>query len=256
MRLSRKLAASLLFAVAASGLSALPSTAASVARLAGGPNIGTPGSHPQVVDGQTVEYAPTWSGYAVTGGTFTTATASWTQNAITCTPLGETVMSPWVGIDGYSDNTVEQIGSSGDCDRGKPDYYAWYEMYPSNPVDLVLTVDPGDHFTGTVTHSGGESYVLNLQDITQGWTYKMTAKMAANDNSAEAIMEMPGDHLSKFGTDPFSGFTVDGEPIGSYTSSPYTVHQMDIKVNGTVCDSTSALSNNDNFTTTWLNHCS
>jgi Peptidase A4 family len=215
-----------------------------------------PGTHSAVVGGHRISYSTNWSGYAVTGSTFTTTTASWTQPVIDCTSGdGETDMSPWVGIDGYNSNTVEQTGSSGDCDGASPDYYAWYEMYPRNVVVINKTVEPGDQFTATVTHTSGTNYSLVLKDITQGWTNSVTKSLSAKDNSAEAVLEMAANNLTKFSTDPFTGFTVDGSPIGSFTGSPYTIQQMEIKVGGTVCDSTSALTNNENFTVKWLSAC-
>ena len=216
-----------------------------------------PGTHSQTVGGHVINYSDNWSGYAVTGGTFTTATASWTQNAGTCTSGdGETDMSPWVGLDGYSSSTVEQTGTSVDCDGSTPDYYAWYEMYPANVITINKTVKAGDKFTGTVTHTTGTKYTLVLEDITQGWTNSVTKSLKADDNSAEAVMEMAADHLTKFGTDPFTGFTVDGQAIGSFTGSAYTIEQMEIQNGSTLCDSTSSLTSNENFTTTWLNACS
>jgi Peptidase A4 family len=214
------------------------------------------GTRPVVVDGRRIVYSTNWSGYAVIGSTFTTATASWTQVAITCkSGDGLTDMSPWVGIDGYGDNTVEQTGSSGDCDGSTPDYYAWYEMYPRPYVVIDQTVRPGDQFTATVTHTTGKKYVLMLEDVTEGWTNTVTQKIEASDSSAEAVMEMAAKSLSQFSTDRFSDFTVDGQPIGSYTSSPYTIEQMEIKVGGTLCDSTSNLRHEEDFTVAWLNAC-
>jgi hypothetical protein len=234
----------------------VPQTAASHAFSPGGLFKQAPGTHPALVNGHRINYSTNWSGYAVTGSTFTTATASWTQNAITCTSGdGQTDMSPWVGIDGYSSSTVEQTGSSGDCNGKTPDYYAWYEMFPRNVIVINKTVDPNDKFTATVTHTTGTKYKLTLEDITQGWTNTVTKSITAKDNSAEAVMEMAASHLTKFGTDPFTSFTVDGQPIGSFSGSPYTIEQMEIKVSGTLCDSTSALSGSENFTTTWLNAC-
>ena len=49
-----------------------------------------------------------------------------------------------MGLDGDGTNTVEQIGTDADCSSGKPVYYAWYEMYPKFPVNLSLTINPGD----------------------------------------------------------------------------------------------------------------
>jgi hypothetical protein len=230
--------------------------AASHAFLPGGLFHQAPGTRAAVVDGRRISYSTNWSGYAVIGSTFTTATASWTQPAITCTKGdGETDMSPWVGIDGYSSKTVEQTGSSGDCNGATPDYYAWWEMYPRNVVLIKDTVKPGDKFTATVTHTTGTDYSLVLKDITEGWTHSTTQSLKAKDSSAEAVEEMAAPHLTKFSTDPFTGFTVDGKAIGTYTGSPYTIEQMEIKVKGTLCDSTSGLTDNENFTVTWLHAC-
>jgi hypothetical protein len=241
---------------ASTGPHAGSQTAASHTFRPGGLFRQAPGTHSAIVNGRRIVFSTNWSGYAVTGGTFTTATASWTQNTITCTSGdGSTDMSPWVGIDGFSSNTVEQTGSSGDCSGATPDYYAWYEMFPRNVVIINKTVRPGDQFTGTVTHTTGTSYKLVLQDITQGWTNTVTKSINAKDSSAEAIMEEAATHLTKFGTDPFTGFTVDGKAIGSYTSAPFAIQQMEIKEGSTLCDSTSGLTNNENFTTTWLNAC-
>lgn len=216
-----------------------------------------PGTHTITKGGRQIQFSSNWSGYAVIGSTFSTATANWTQNAITCTSGdGSTDMSPWVGIDGYNTNTVEQTGSSGDCSGASKDYYAWYEMYPRNVVVINKTVKAGDQFTATVTHTSGTSYKLTLEDITQGWTNSVTKSISASDASAEAVMEMAANHLTKWsGADPFTDFTVDGQPIGSYSSSPYTIEQMEIENGSTICDTTSGLTGNENFGVTWDNAC-
>lgn len=215
-----------------------------------------PGTSTVRAGGRTIAYSTNWSGYAVTGSTFTTVSASWIQSAITCASGGgQTDMSPWVGIDGYSSNTVEQTGSSGDCNGATPQYYAWYEMYPHNVIIIQHTVKPGDKFTATVTHTSGTKYRLKLVDVTQGWTNTVTRSLTAKDNSAEAIMEMAAPHLSNFGTDKFTGVTVDGKAIGSFTASPYKIEQIELRVSGTICDTTSALSGEKVFTTTWKAAC-
>lgn len=234
----------------------VPRSATSRTVQPGGPFHAAPGAHTAMAGGHRISYSTNWSGYAVIGSTFSTATASWTQNAITCTSGdGQTDMSPWVGLDGFSNNTVEQTGTSGDCSGATPDYYAWFEMFPRGVHVIGKTVKPGDKFTATVTHTGGTDYKLVLKDLTRGWTNSVTRSLKAKNASAEAVMEKAAPHLTKFGTDPFTAFTVDGQPIGSYTGSPYTIEQMEIKVSGTLCDSTSGLSSNEDFTTTWLNAC-
>jgi len=252
-------------AYAAPAMAATPAPhAATSAELAAALNPGglfkaAPDVRHTLLDGKVLSYSGNWSGYAITGGTFTTTTASWTQPTITCTSGdGETDMSPWVGIDGYSSDTVEQTGSSGDCDGSSKDYYAWYEMYPANVVVINKTVKAGDKFTGTVTHTTGTKYTLVLEDVTQGWTNSVTKSISdADDSSAEAVEEMAANNLTKFSTDPFTGFTVDGDAAGSFPSAD--IQQMEITTtgdsSGTLCDSTSALTSEENFTVTWLNAC-
>ena len=201
------------------------------------------------VGGKAIEYSGNWSGYAVTGGTYTSVSATWVQNKGTCSSSDtDTDMSPWVGIDGYSSSTVEQIGTSVDCSGSSIDYYAWYEMYPANFVTINKTVTGGDKFSGSVTRSG-TSYTLKLADVTAGWTYTVTKTASGNANSsAEAIMEMAADELTQWsGTDPFTSFTVNGVAAGSAG----TTHQMEIEDGSTLCDTTSSLSSGENFTTTW-----
>src|SRR5215831_3494434 len=59
-----------------------------------------------------------WSGYAITGakGSVSDVRASWVVPSIVgqC-PSTDQYSSFWVGIDGYSSNTVEQIGTDSDC---------------------------------------------------------------------------------------------------------------------------------------------
>jgi hypothetical protein len=238
--------------------SAQPAAARAGGFAPGGLFRAAPGTHPsaRTASGRVINYSSNWSGYAVTGGTFSTATASWIQSAASCTSKdGETDMSPWVGIDGFSSETVEQTGSSADCDGSSVDYYAWYEMYPANVVVINKTVKAGDSFTGTVTHTSGTKYTLTLTDHTQDWTNTVSKSLSADDSSAEAVMEMAANNLTKFATDPFTSFTVDGSPVGSFTGSQYTIYQMEIENGSTLCDSTSALSSEENFNVSWLNAC-
>src|SRR5438105_2174985 len=62
-----------------------------------------------------------WSGYAATGGGFTSVSASWVQPAVSCTSK-TTYSSFWVGIDGDGSNSVEQTGSEADCSGGRAVY--------------------------------------------------------------------------------------------------------------------------------------
>lgn len=164
-----------------------------------------------------------WSGYAVTGSTYTSVSASWTQPSVDCsvTPTGWS--SYWVGLDGDTSRTVEQTGTEADCSSGRPVYSAWYEMYPKFPVDFSNPVSPGDHLSAAVTTDGRGSFTLTLVDITQGWTQTNVARLRpARLASAEVITEAPSSSggvlpLADFGTVGFSSATVNGTTLTGST---------------------------------------
>jgi hypothetical protein len=159
-----------------------------------------------------------WSGAATTGSGFYSVTSTWTEPSVTCNSTND-LMAPWVGIDGYGTNTVEQTGVATDCSSGHPVYQAWYEMYPKAPVYYSLSsypVSAGDKFTGTVTRSG-TTYTLKLTDSSKGWTKTTTASLSSARNaSAEVIIESPTAAYPKFGTVSFSNSSIDGSTLANW----------------------------------------
>jgi hypothetical protein len=134
-----------------------------------------------------------WSGYAVTGSSFTSAKGSWTVPTATCTGVsGDQYASFWVGIDGYSSSTVEQTGTDSDCVGTRANYYAWYEFYPHPSIDISsLTIKPGDRMSASVTYSGSE-FTITITDETSGKSYtKSSTVRSAKRSSAEWIAEAP-----------------------------------------------------------------
>jgi Peptidase A4 family len=208
-----------------------------------------------------------WSGYAATGanGAFSSVSASWTEPTATCTSSGggrhgrggsDSYAAFWVGLDGYSSDSVEQTGTDSDCDGTTPDYYGWYEMYPADPVYYTNTVKPGDSISASVTFSGTETYTLVLQDSTEGWTQTQTINESGFDrSSAEVITEAPCCTssggilpLSDFGTVTYGSSTANGTSLGS--QSPTEIIMVDNS--GLDKDSTSAINSSGGFSNTWI----
>jgi hypothetical protein len=204
-----------------------------------------------------------WSGYAVTGsnGEFTSVSASWTQPTATCSSTSghhhrssDAYAAFWVGLDGYSSDSVEQTGTDSDCDGSTPDYYGWYEMYPADPVYYTNTVEPGDTISASVTFSGTETYTLVLKDVTQGWTETVTKNESGLDrSSAEVITEAPSSSsgvlpLADFGTVNYTASTDNGSSMG--TQSPTEIIMVDNS--GAEKDTTSSMSSSGAFSNTWL----
>ena len=145
-----------------------------------------------------------WSGYAVTGSSFTSAKGSWIVPTATCSS-GNQYAAFWVGIDGYSSSSVEQTGTDSDCSRGKPSYYAWYEFYPQPSFTISsLTIKPGDRMSAQVVYSGSE-FTITITDETSGKSFSKSATVRnAKRSSAEWIAEAPSSSrvlpLADFGT--------------------------------------------------------
>jgi len=216
-----------------------------------------------------------WSGYAVTGssGTFSSVSASWTEPTATCSSSSggghhgrgggggsaDEYAAFWVGLDGYSNSTVEQTGTDSDCDGTTPNYYGWYEMYPAGPVYFTNTMKAGDSISASVTFSGTETYTLVLTDSTQDWTQTITEnKTGLARASAEAITEAPSSNsgvlpLADFGT---VNFTVASDAEGSAAAgSMGTQSAIEITMvdnSGADKDSTSSISSTGSFSNTWI----
>ena len=133
-----------------------------------------------------------WSGYAVTGTGFTKAQGSWTISAVSCSTTPNTYAAFWVGIDGYSSDTVEQTGTIGYCSGTTAIYYAWYEFYPAASVEITsVPVTPGDVISAEVSYSGTE-FTTTITNQTTGSSFSKTGRVrGAARSSAEWIAEAP-----------------------------------------------------------------
>jgi len=166
-----------------------------------------------------------WAGYAVQtsltkpmNGAVTDVQGTWIVPAVICSATNS-YSSFWIGIDGYSSNTVEQIGTDSDCSSGKAVYYAWYEMYPKYPVNLAMAITPGHTMSAEVKFLGSGNFQLTITDLTTGATFLTTQKSpSAKRSSAEWIAEAPWSGgvlpLAKFGTVSFTSAqaTLNGHP--------------------------------------------
>ena len=147
-----------------------------------------------------------WSGYAAVtnldapaSNAVTEVSGSWTVPTVTGI---DGVSSVWVGIDGYSSKTVEQIGTEQNTSDtsylGAP-YFAWYEMYPDSSVEIPLSISAGNKISASVTYnsSGNSSglFTLDIENDTTGDEFSTTQSVPSGNtalrSSAEWIVEEP-----------------------------------------------------------------
>ncbi len=210
------------------------------------------------VKGLSQVQSTNWSGYADTGSGFSTVTGSWTEPGVSCTST-TSLAAFWVGLDGYSSSSVEQDGTLIECYRGAAYYYTWWEMYPTNAIQVVgSTLHAGDSITASVVRSG-TSYTLKVTDSSRpadSFSTTQTCSSCAN-SSAEWIAEAPSGSsgvypLSDFGSWTESGATVKAGStsgvISSFTDDELTM----INSSGATKALPGALNSNGNgFGVTW-----
>ncbi len=159
-----------------------------------------------------------WSGYAdvSTAGAFTGVSATWRQPATVCS-AEQRLTAFWVGLDGFDNETVEQLGTLDWCFEGVPYYYSWWEMFPGASVTVGSTVRPGDLISASVQRSG-TNYTLTLADFTTpGNSFSTVQSCTTCENdSAEWIAERPAFAI---GITPLSFFRSWNVMRGSQTSN-------------------------------------
>jgi hypothetical protein len=216
-------------------------------------------SPPGKPKGLTDVESTNWSGYADTGSSFSKVTANWTEPSATCNSRTEQLAAFWVGIDGYSSNSVEQDGTLIECYEGTAYQYTWWEMYPTNDIQVVgETLAAGDAITSTVTRTG-TSYTLTVTDSTHSAnSFTKTESCSSCDNtSVEWIAEAPSGSSSIYPLADFGSWTASGASVTEGSTSGVISSFTDDEI--TMVDSSSRVkaqpgslnSSGNSFSVTW-----
>ncbi len=143
-----------------------------------------------------------WSGYVAAenltnpvNGSVDYAAGYWIVPTLLSTK-DDTYSAIWVGIDGFTNGTVEQIGTSHNWINGAQQNYAWFEMYPSGAFMIGgFPVNVGDAISVRVGYQGHGVFKLVITNWTQDVSYTVpsfyTVNTAALRSSAEWILEAP-----------------------------------------------------------------
>jgi hypothetical protein len=168
-----------------------------------------------------------WSGYAVETNlaspqeyAFTDVQASWIVPSLSPSASSNhtAYSATWIGLDGESSNTVEQIGIEQDYVNGKAVYYAWYEMYPKQPVKLDLVIQAGDTISADVKYLGNDTYQLTLDDVTSGQSSTTQVESSKPIRSSAEWIEEGTGQVADFNSVTFTkGSATATEPTGTIT---------------------------------------
>ena len=176
---------------------------------------------PAMINGSQRFTSRNWDGYITYASSestdFSAVAATWIQPSVTCEAKGAWTVF-WVGLDGWFNDTVEQGGTQAECGSvgGTAAYSMWWEMYPTNSIQTVLAIHPGDKITASVKFAKATSeYTIKVKDATSGKSFTRQEQCASglvcDRNSADVITEDVGHY-------PGSGYF----PLADYGTMGYT----------------------------------
>jgi hypothetical protein len=289
-------------------LAAASPAAAAAPPGAAGPGFPTPGIYHDPIIGKVVlpglgqllghslrhatnVQSANWGGYADNNDTYDSVAASWTEPTANCGSSGSgsggvlggllggnglgnllgpggSAASFWVGLDGYTSSSVEQLGTDSDCNGSTPSYYAWWEMYP-NPSQVLSSstypVHPGDQMTAWVaSNSSGTKFYLSEKDASAGWSFSTTQTSSGfARSSAEVVAEAPSScnvlfcsevRLSNFGQVSFSSANLIDNSGNNGSLSSFAANEISMVEGSRTLAVPSGLSTDGkSFSVTWQN---
>ncbi|MGW8289431.1 MAG: G1 family glutamic endopeptidase [Candidatus Bathyarchaeia archaeon] len=208
-----------------------------------------------------------WSGYMATSdiqnrsAVVSSVSASWVVPDVTPSD-NFTFSGVWVGIGGYGEDTLIQIGTEQEYFNGRPFYYAWYELLPDYLVQIPrIHVHPGDTIAASISlaNDNENAWTITLSDLTRNENFEKTVVYNSSRLSAEWIVERPKVNgtvstLADFGTVTFTDCKAT---IGGMTGmiGNFSYAKLVMRDEGTPLVSVSSLnSDNSVFTVSYLKH--
>jgi len=169
----------------------------------------TPGptTSPSPPPGMTTGYiSSNWSGYLMTGGSFTAISGSWTATSPTGINGEESADATWIGIGGVTASDLIQVGTQNIISpSGQVFSSAFYEILPASSTDIpALPVAPGDRMSASITETSAGQWTITINDETSGQSDTQNVAYSSSLSSAEWIEEDPATTRSRL--IPFDGF--------------------------------------------------
>ena len=130
-----------------------------------------------------------WSGYALTAKPYSSMSGTWTVPAVTATPANA-FSAMWIGIDGYSNAQLIQVGTNQFSFNNHSYYSAWWEILPDvETIIPSMKVHAGDHMSAAVSKQRGTTWTISLSNLTTGKKFSTTKTYNGPGSSAEFIQE-------------------------------------------------------------------
>ncbi|MFA6263663.1 MAG: G1 family glutamic endopeptidase [Candidatus Babeliales bacterium] len=219
----------------------------------------------------TLKYSYGWSGcVAATDwnepalNSVSAIAGTWTVPAIQPS-VNDSYCVMWVGMDGfyYRSKTVEQIGTGHCWLKGKEFHYAWFQMFPDTPSNMIndFPLKVGDVITATVNYTSNNIFLMRLYNTTQKVVVtipgKYTTSSKAKRQSAEWIVEAPSSYtallpLANFATIRFANCKTTINDVSGYlTNAAWLTAAIKLIDGGGTAKAIPAILPGSSFTVTW-----
>ena len=135
-------------------------------------------------------YSSNWAGYTVAAGPYRSVSGQWKVPAVSPTRRAS-YSAQWVGIDGFTNDSLIQAGTQANFVDGAARYSAWWEILPAPAVTIrSLTVRARDAISVTIERVASGRWRITLKDGRSG-TFTTVRAYAGPASSAEWIEEAP-----------------------------------------------------------------
>jgi hypothetical protein len=164
-----------------------------------------------------------WSGYLVSGGTYSLVSASFVVPQGFCTQgPGESGQSTyyWVGLEddpgAIASSSIVQTGFALGCGQGQPAYEAFTASLTGSPTGVSQAVEPGDTVFAEVGCGSG-SCVEYLDDATQNWFDSVPVAVNGFSANLAAVAAESFNGGINNSVVPVTQAEVDFAPLGAFS---------------------------------------
>ncbi len=152
-----------------------------------------------------------WAGYAVTGGTYTSASATWTAPAASNNGQTNSTSYTWVGIDGWANASLLRIGIQQGWNASA--HIAYHRAFwgIGARVSLAFNVSVGDSIYASLTRVANNRWSIYLADLNSGRKIVRAVEYTGPRQSADFVHSAPSaGELARTGSVSFYNARVNG----------------------------------------------
>ncbi|HXQ95312.1 MAG TPA: G1 family glutamic endopeptidase, partial [Candidatus Acidoferrales bacterium] len=108
-------------------------------------------------------YSSNWAGYAVANGPYRSVGGRWTVPQVAVSN-GRGFSALWIGVDGFSNDSLIQAGTESDVYGGTTHYSAWWEILPAPAVVIRgLSIRAGDHIAASIARVSAGRWRITIR---------------------------------------------------------------------------------------------